>query len=271
MTTTPTTTPPTREALITAKRAALTKQRADRLDPLDFPRVWTMRQCDVYSSETVRIDREIAAFERAVSAAQPNSDLDLDTQWLAHLTAWRDVLCTELLTIKSPIRDRDIKAQADALTWAIRLIDFGFRIAPLGITTLAPTRIGELMVGAGYTVEGDGLRGAHGWRGSLPEVEHRIATLTQQRTAALAALDAVLLDDAARATVEAEAQDYRDALNRLHLKGSPDGQGYVVCDEQGDVRDLTTLTPAERTAFERVDAAYRHERAARLDRALGRG
>ena len=26
-------------------------------------------------------------------------------QWLAHLTAWRQTLCNELLAIKSPIRD----------------------------------------------------------------------------------------------------------------------------------------------------------------------
>ncbi len=100
----------------------------------------------------------------------------------------RATLSDERLQIRSPIRDRAIKERAEALEWGIKLIDKGFGIAPLGIVTLEHGRLGELMIAAGYEVDGPALRGPTGWQGSLPDVEARLKTPTRQRAEAQAAL-----------------------------------------------------------------------------------
>lgn len=171
------------------------------------------------------------------------------------------------MQIKSPIRDRAMMARADDLAFSIKLIDVGLGIGTLGpIITLAPTRLGELMAAAGYATSGPELRGPQGWRGSWKEVEQRLKTLAQRRTAAQAALDAAALDDDARANQEAESRVLTEVFNRLHVKGSRDGMGYVVVAEDGGERDLTTLTDVERRAFERMDARERSYRQGVIDR-----
>lgn len=246
-------------------------QLAKESAALAISRTQAQQEADAYGLRIESLARRISTIQVATTALASLASVAHEQEWLDHLTAWRKTLCDELLTIKSPIRDRDTKERADRLTWSIRLIDFGLGVSTLGIVTLASSAIGPLMTAAGYATANPDLRGPNGWRGSLKEVEQRIKTLTRQRAEAQAALDAALLTDDERTTREAEGQAYRDALNRLRLKGNSDGTGYVVCDEYGDVRDLATLTPIEREAFERADAAYRQEQQATFERQMERG
>jgi hypothetical protein len=267
MTTTPT------DERIETRRAALAKARAERLDPLDYPRTWTQRQVNTYDAETAILDRQIAHFATTVETWTARPPIEPDTRWLAHLTSWRTTLCDELLTIKSPIRDKDTKARADSLTFSLRLIDFGWAVnrLPAPVIDLSSTRVGELMAAAGYDVVGlELLRGPNGFRGSLPDTEQRVKTLTARRAAAEAALASVLRTDEERAQQEAESAQLREAFNRLHVRGSADGLGYTVVDEDGAPRDLATLTATERQAFERADAAERAYRQSVFNRQSGR-
>lgn len=113
------------------------------------------------------------------------------------------------------------------------------------------------MAAAGYATEGPELRGPNGWRGSLKDVEHRIKTLTQQRADAQSALDETLIDDDARAKREAEDKVFYAALNTMDLKGDGTGTGLVAFTKDGDVLPVSDMTPAQRKAFERFEAAQR--------------
>lgn len=248
----------TTDTRIAARRAALTKQRAERKDELDLPRTLTMRQVREYASETAQLDATIAGFEAKAAAWAALPSLEPDATWLAHLTTWRTTLCDELMTIKSPIRDREVKQRADSLTFSIKLIDFGLGInrLPEPIIDLRHLRLGELMELAGYATFGEALRTPRGWRGSLPEVGQRIKALTAQRAAAEAALDALLLTDEERAKVEAESQAHRDALNTMDLKGNADGTGLVAFTKDSDPLDVAAMTEVQRKAFEWFSRAH---------------
>jgi hypothetical protein len=189
--------------------------------------------------------------------------LEPDTKWRDFLQSARATMNTELLAIKTPIRDDATRERARGLGWSIELIDVGWVanrfLVP--IIDLSSTRLGELMAHAGYVTQGhDDLRGPRGFRGSLAETEARIKETTKRRAAAEAALDAALIDDAERARRDAERAELRDALNRLRVQGNSDGSGYVVLGDDDAPRDLATLTPIERKAFEQFDAAERQLR-----------
>jgi len=239
---------------IATRRAALVKQRAERKDPLDLPGAWTLRECLAYNEQTSALDDRIAAFEHAVTAHAALPPLDVERQWRDHLVAWRDTLSAELFTITSPIRSREVKERHDALLFALRLIDRGLGAAKLPIVTLEHSPLGLLMTAAGYDAEAP--HGPRGWRGSLDEVEARIRTLTAQHAKAQDALDAVLLDDAARTAHEVEHDAHRAALKTLRVQGNPEGTGLIAynpeTDEPLDPSAMTTEQKAAIKWFEGV-------------------
>jgi hypothetical protein len=235
----------TYETRIAERRASLMKQRVERMDELDLPRTMTQREVNAYIAETADLDKRIADFESTVAAWAALPTLDADTTWLAHLNEWRQTLCDELLAIKPPIRDKAVKDHHDRLTFAIRLIDFGFGIAKtLPIVDLSSTRIGELMREKGYETQGEALRGPRGWRGSIKEVERRVKALTQERAAAQALLDVALLTDDERAKAEADS-----ALETMDVRQNQKGDGLAAWTLDGDPLAVTDMTPEQRAAF----------------------
>jgi hypothetical protein len=263
------TTIPTTDERIASRRAELTKQRAERVD--DYPLSWTQKQANAYVAETATLDKKIAAFNAAVETWAALPTLDADTKWLAHLKTWRDTISDERLAIKSPIRDKATRERAQSLEWSIKLIDHGWAAnrLPSKIVTLASTRLGELMAAANYDVAGEGLYGPRGFRGSLPDTEQRVKTLTRQRAEAQAALDLALEDDTDRAKRAAESQAHRDALNSMEIRGGDSLRAYHK--DTGEPLDVADMTEEQRAAFERFEAAEREYRQGVIDRQMGRG
>ncbi len=109
---------------------------------------------------------------------------------------------------------------------------------------------------AGYAIEGPGLRGPNGWRGSEKEVKARIQEHAKRRAAAQAQLDSALMDDDVRETQEAESKRLRDAFNAMNVRVGPDGH-LAAYDDAGEVFDVSKMTPLQRRAFERMDALQR--------------
>lgn len=261
----------TQEERIASRRAALTKKRDERLDKLDLPRTMTERQENEYLAATDQLDHEIKHFNRTVETYFALAPIEPLIQWRDFLISSRNTISAERIEIKSPIRNKTVLEQAQRLEWCIGVIDRGLGGSRLGpVLTLAPTRLGQLMIAAGYDVEGAALRGPNGFQDSLPETEKRIKELTQQRAVALAALNLVLEDNQQRTEREASAQAFRDALNRLTIVRNADGSDFDVVDRDGDVRDLATLTAAEREAFESFCTSERVARQATIDRQAGR-
>lgn len=245
----------TTDERITTRRAALTKQRAERKDPDDLMLSPHARRA--YTTETDRLDAKIAAIPTASAALAELGSVEPLTRWRDFVTKARDTLSAERLQIRSPIRDREVVRRAEDLEFGIKLIDKGFGIAKMGIVTLEPTRIGELMQAAGFAVAGAGLRGANGWGGALPEVEARIKDLTRRRAAAQAALDEALLTDEERTQKEAEGQAYRDALKAMTIRGGADGVSLVAYDEWDAPIDRATLSELQQKAIAWFEAAQR--------------
>ena len=243
---------------IEAHRSALANRLAERMDVLDLPGNLSQRERDTSAMVTTVIRQQLAEFESVAAqwAAAP-SDTGADPTWLQHLTAWRQTLCEELLTIKSPIRDPEVKLRSDRLVWSIRLIDHGLSIAPknLPIVDLSPTPIGVFMRAAGYEVQGEGLRGPRGFRGSIREVERRVKLQTAERVALKKMLDRLLISDDERAQMDAESQAQRDALATMNIKNNTTGDGLVAETLYGDPLPVEAMTPEQRSAFERFQAA----------------
>lgn len=250
-----------RTTTIDNRLAELQRARAARKDADDLPGSMTGRERNAYLAETVTLDQRIAAIQSTAATLASLPTLDADIRWLAHLSTWRQKLCDDLLLIKSPIRDRDLKEQADRLSWSIRLIDFGFGIAKsLPIVTLEFSPIGVLMQAADYEIQGEALRGPRGWRGSLVEVDARLNSLAAQRAKAQAALSAVLMDDAERSEADADGQAHRDVLNTMDIRGNTSGTGLVAFTKDGDPLPISDMTDAQREAFAWFEAvAYPHE------------
>lgn len=221
----------------------LAARRATRKDELDLPRTMTPREVQTYIAETAELDATLRAL-RAAEATLVEADARLvaDRAWLAFLTQARVTLCDELLSIKSPIRDRATKDRATALDFSIRLIDVGTGISTLGpIVTLGPTPIGQLMAAAAYVTDGQDLYGPRGWQGSLKETERRIAESVKRQTAAKAALDRILRAD--------DQQAHREVLNSMEIRNSADGNGLVAFVD-GEPLPVSAMTPEQQAAFE---------------------
>src|SRR5690242_4535644 len=131
--------------------AELTSRRAERLDLDDLPGNLTQRERNAYVEQTLTLDRQVSAIRTAAEAVSFPT-LDADAQFLAFLRSANKVIGEERMTIKSPIKDREIKRRADDLEWSLDFIHRGFNRKPnsLPIVTLAPTAIGKLMMAAGY-------------------------------------------------------------------------------------------------------------------------
>ena len=240
--------------------------RAARQDGDDLPHTMTQREVRAYVAATALLDHRITTARDATATLAALPSLDEDARWVVDLNTWRASLCTELLTIRSPIREKAIKEQSEALTWSIRLIDFGLSISTIGpVVDLSSTRVGLLMDAAGYTPTDP--HGPRGWRGSIKEVEHRIKVTTRQHAAAQAVLDDALMDDDHRAQVEAESARRCAVLNGMHLTGSDgrDGLPYHLVPHRADgsVIDLSELTDEQREALDRINAAEAAREAAR--------
>jgi hypothetical protein len=241
------------DSRIAAHRAALAKLLAERKDPMDLPRTMTQREVNDYSTATSMLRQQIADFESVASqwaALSPPAD---NATWLAHLHSWRQTLSDELLTIKSPIRDKDTKERSDRLAWSIRFVDFGWRIAPptMPIVDVSHTPIGALMSQAGHATGGEALRGPRGWQGSIREIEQRTKELTKQRAAIAKTLDRLLVTPEELAQSESESQAFRAAMATMFVKINRDGNGLTAETLDGDPLSVEDMTPAQRDAFEK--------------------
>lgn len=209
----------------------LEHQRAARLDPEDLPLSMTRAEAAAYSAATALLDQRIASCKGALATLDKLGTDDADVAWLAFLTSARETLATELLTIKSPIRDPKVMGRNINLTRSIRTIDFGLGVLAESGHDLTTLRLGELMQSAGYEAVGaDPTRnylGVMPWFGSVSEVEQRIAARERRCAAAQAQLDEALLDDDVRAKRDAEADMRRAELNtRPVRKVRGDGSMY---------------------------------------------
>lgn len=207
-----------------AQRAAIPEDGA-------LPASTTRDELVALQAQRLALDRRIRQAREAMATLAALGTADADAAWRDHLTAWRAVLCDELLAIKSPIRDPKTMGKSRSLSLSIRCIDFGLRVVEDTGYDLTTLRLGELMREAGYAVEGADpdrhYAGTMPWHGSLPEVEQRIEDLTKRRERAQAALDDALLDDDERAAQEAAAKAKRDELNaRPVRKVRGDGSQY---------------------------------------------
>lgn len=261
----------------------LEQQRAARKDSLDInerlaqltqesaalgvSRARAEREAATYIAQMGALAQRISAIQVATTTLAGLPPLAPEQEWLDHLTAWRKTLCAELLALPKRIRDRADMDRQQNLTFSIRLIDFGFGIAPLGIETLAHVRIGQLMQAAGYAVAGEALRGPNGWRGSMPEVERRIKDGSKRRAEAQAQLDDAMMDDDARAKADAEGAAFRETLRTMDIKNSedPNVPGLVAYTQDGDVLTLPEMTAAQRQAFEWFSRSFAPHVAATVD------
>src|SRR2546428_10281570 len=92
-----------------------------RKDPRDLPHETTTLEATAYGAETATLGLRITM---AKAAQATLAELDVsephDVGWLDHLNSWRQVLCAELLEIKSPIRDPKVIGRSQKLTVSIR-------------------------------------------------------------------------------------------------------------------------------------------------------
>jgi hypothetical protein len=205
-------------------------------------------------------EHALASFDAAVTTWRTLGSAEDDERWRDQLTTWRSALCAELLTIKSPIRDKAVMGRSINLTLSIKVIDFGLHktVEDSGydLSTLA---LGQLMREAGYEPQGAdpdrSYTGVMPWQGSLPEVTKRIAVFAEQRQRAEATLASVLLSDDERAAQEAESTQLRDAFNAMTVKMGDDRHLYAIKD--GAVLDVSKMTELQRKAIARMDDLQR--------------
>ena len=160
--------------------------------PLDAHRQWR----EVLENRIVTL--------RAAITALANLDprIVAATEWRDFLTAWRKVLCDELLALPPAhtANERDLRlGKAQNLTFSIQCLDRGIGVLADTGWALNTLRLGELMREAGYR-EGprieNQVHGEMAWFGSLSETERRLRDLEQQRSVAQAQLDAAMREPA---------------------------------------------------------------------------
>jgi hypothetical protein len=227
------------DARIQARLAELTTQRNEHQTALTN----LQRQMDDHVAKMARCDGRLAEISSVeIRRAGLGSD-EADLKWRDFLMSARASMVDELLAIKSPTRDRQTQNLSEDLTFSILLID---RVG--SVVTLEPTRIGRLMAADGYATDMPELRGPDGWRGSLPEVERRLAHRARERAAVQIDLGRVLLIDEEYAAREAETETYRTLCNRMRLRLGQDGQRVPHRDD-GSVISLEELTPEQAKAL----------------------
>jgi hypothetical protein len=247
---------------IAARLADLTAKRAAIPDDGTLPASTTRAELAVIQQRRRDADRELANVDAAVATWRALGSTEADERWRDQLTAWRQTLCDELLTIKSPIRDKVVMGRSINLSLSIKAIDFGpekLEGSGYGLTNL---KLGDLMRASGYEPVGEDLNhnyvGVMPWYGSLKEVEQRLAALGTQRAQAEANLEAALMTDEERAARDQQAAAERDAFNAMTVKTSPDSNrpGLVAYRADGEVMDISEMTPLQRTAFEKMNALH---------------
>jgi len=224
--------------------------RAARLDPADLPHTTTQRQATAYAAQTATLDHRITTAKSALATLAELSD-DADVAWLDHLNTWRKVLCDELLTIKSPIRDKQEMGRNINLTLSIKCIDFGAGVLKDSGRELTNLRLGELMVASGFEVIGAdpdrNFAGRLEWHGSLKETEQRMKETARRRAQAEQQLASALMDDDERAKQDAHSKRLRDAANALDIRIAADGSLRVF--RNNEALDDATLTELQREAM----------------------
>jgi hypothetical protein len=194
------------------------------------------------------------AANRARAAARDHALLALASldREIAEATRWRDeflptarkTLCDELLLPRGRTRaEQDMQAN---LRLSIHSIDFGLKSLYHGSAfTLRSTRLGELMIAAGY-VPTDGPNnqqfGGLPWRGSLPEVEQYLKDLTSRR--AVAQQQLVLASRSPEETAAAAARPVRKTRgDGTQYDKYPDGVCVEIPVEQSATGPSETSTP----------------------------
>lgn len=157
-------------------------------------------------------------------------------------------LSHSLYTTPTPLKSRQQYLALSDNKPYLELRGAGFQtMLPPSLHT--PPDIRVALLASGYRADGAELRGPRGWLGSMVQVEHRLKTLAKQRTAADAALTEALLPDDERATREAKHDEYRKTLKTMHIKNGADGRSLVAFTLDGDVFDVSEMTPLQRAAF----------------------
>jgi hypothetical protein len=210
----------------------------------------TRDESDAMDRARAELEQRIRGLRHTSARLSEFADIAEDERWLAFENTWRPALVEALVQIKSPIRDRELKLLADNLMLSIALIDRGLNVSRFAaVVDLTPTRLGQLMLQAGYAVNGDALRGPEGFRGSITQVERRLTARKQECANALAELEDLLLDDAARAAREAKHNQHRAALRTMRVQHDETGTSLVAYTHDGDPLPLSEMTPEQQAAF----------------------
>ena len=154
-------------------------------DPLDIP----PRRSEEYETRRSVLRARIETIRRAsATLADVGPEIATLTGWHDFLDASRETLCAQLLALASgDQRQHGVKL-------SIMQIDRGLDFRNEGYPASLP--LDDLLSAAGYASSRGTLARTCGeaWRGSLPEVEHRLAELQARRDDAQRRLDAALRD-----------------------------------------------------------------------------
>jgi hypothetical protein len=211
----------------------------------NIPGDWSTRQFQDYETRRRNLASAIGRIQTAQATlsevAQPLSDTQ---NWRDLLEKWRDESCQYLISVASS-KTPEARAQQQSATLSIRRIDRNLDL----MREFLPGEIflDTLMARDGFKPSNAFAR-ANGdaWYGSLPETEARLRALIHRRDQAQRTLDSELQSDEDRA----EGEAMRATLSVMRIKANRTGTGLVVVDENGDERDLSTLTPEEAKAYE---------------------
>ncbi len=210
-------------------------------DPMDIPRNWSQREVVAYESKREALTARITLISQSqATLAALAAKIEPLHAWADQLNAWRDEFSRALLAL--PARERGTAAELMA---AIKQIDRGCTYQN-GAPVIAPPLRRKLCAAfaPSWDLPNDlWARGQGGLLSATAELKDRQA----QRASVQQTLDDALLDDAARAQKEKDAQDYRDLIDGLRLKNTSDG--FLPFDADGELR--TDLTPAEVSALAR--------------------
>jgi hypothetical protein len=190
------------------------------LAELGTKRAQAERDAAGYVSRMTFLERRMSTIQVATTTLNGLPSLANDQKSLDELTAWRKVLCDELLALPARIRTNHDLGKQQNLKLSIFVIDRGLGVLNDSGYALETLRLGALMREAGYT-------GQLPWHGSLSQVERRIQDIRKRRAQAEAQLADALLDDAERERLAAEDKARRDALQAAPIrKTRGDGSQY---------------------------------------------
>jgi hypothetical protein len=177
-----------------------------------------------------------------------------DHEWKAFLLQAREKLADELSAIKTPLRSSLAIGRVQNLRLSLDCVDDGTQAFINSGYELENSRLGALMVAAGFEVVGaDPLRNYGGtlpWFGSLREVEQRLAAAQRAEAKAQAAAAEAALTPEQRAQRDAERDMLREEFNKMRVKHI-DGQ-LIAFDADGE--PLEELTEVQKRSIAQVEA-----------------